>query len=393
MVAEIQTAEVLSSNTRFLDPRVKCPRAQEFDEKLGARIIGQENAVRAVSNLYQLFLAGMNQPNRPIGTLLFLGPTGSGKTRVVEAAAEVLFNDPNAVVKIDCAEFQHSHEIAKLIGSPPGYLGHRETSPLLSQENIDRFRTEEAPLSIVLFDEIEKASDALWQLLLGILDKATLTLGDNRRVNFSQTIIVMTSNLGAREMSGLMDARLGFTPVRRENSLDRCDANIDDKIHRTAVQAASRNFSPEFMNRIDKVVVFHSLNEEHLRRILELELCALQDRIMRSANTKFVFHCSDAVKEMLLREGIDYRYGARHLKRSIERLLVLPISNLVATGQVELGDSVDVDLDDSGCDIAFSKRPGDSPIGESHADYDSALEDFNSLLVAAAFRHQSAVTA
>ena len=393
MVAEIQTAEVLSSNTRFLDPRVKCPRAQEFDEKLGARIIGQENAVRGVSNLYQLFLAGMNQPNRPIGTLLFLGPTGSGKTRVVEAAAEVLFNDPNAVVKIDCAEFQHSHEIAKLIGSPPGYLGHRETSPLLSQENIDRFRTEEAPLSIVLFDEIEKASDALWQLLLGILDKATLTLGDNRRVNFSQTIIVMTSNLGAREMSGLMDGRHRLHARRDERTASiEARRNIDEKIHRTAVQAASRNFSPEFMNRIDKVVVFHSLNEQHLRQILELELCALQDRIMRSANTKFVFHCSDAVKEMLLREGIDYRYGARHLKRSIERLLVLPISNLVATGQVELGDSIYVDLDDSGCDVVFSKRPGVTPIGESHAGDESA-EEFNALLGAAALRHQSAVTA
>ena len=148
MVAEMRTEQVLSQNTFFLNPRLKCERAQQFNEKLEARIIGQEKAVCGMSNLYQLFLAGMNQASRPIGTLLFLGPTGSGKTRVVEAAAEVLFGNPNAVVKIDCAEFQHSHEIAKLIGSPPGYLGHRETSPLLSQENIDRFQTEEAPLSL-----------------------------------------------------------------------------------------------------------------------------------------------------------------------------------------------------------------------------------------------------
>src|SRR5687768_6966759 len=158
MVAEMRT-EPLLQNTFSLDPRLKCERAQRFDEKLGARIIGQEKAVRGMSNLYQLFLAGMNQPNRPIGTLLFLGPTGSGKTRVVEAAAEVLFNDPNAVVKIDCAEFQHSHEIAKLIGSPPGYLGHRETSPMLTQENLDRYHTERDQISFVLFDEIEKASE------------------------------------------------------------------------------------------------------------------------------------------------------------------------------------------------------------------------------------------
>jgi ATP-dependent Clp protease ATP-binding subunit ClpB len=388
MVAEMRTEQVLSQNTFFLNPRLKCERAQQFNEKLEARIIGQEKAVCGMSNLYQLFLAGMNQASRPIGTLLFLGPTGSGKTRVVEAAAEVLFGNPNAVVKIDCAEFQHSHEIAKLIGSPPGYLGHRETSPLLSQENIDRFQTEETPLSLVLFDEIEKASDSLWQLLLGILDKATLTLGDNRRVDFSRAIIVMTSNLGAREMSGLVDGGMGFTPARR---LNKVESNIDEKIHQTAVQAASRNFPPEFMNRIDRVVVFHSLNEHHLRQILELELSALQDRIMRSASTKFVFHCSGVAKEMLLNEGVDYRYGARHLKRSIERSLVLPISNLVATGQVEFGDSVFVDLDDSGCNLVFSKRLGGTLIGDSHA-ADEFAEEFNALL-GAGVRNQQAVAA
>src|SRR5215217_8210179 len=180
----------------FLDPDQKSPRAQDFEEKLSARIVGQERAVRRMSGLYQIFLAGMNPPNRPVGTMLFLGPTGSGKTRVIEAAAEVLFNDTNAVVKIDCAEFQHSHEIAKLIGSPPGYLGHRETAPMLTQENLDKYHTETDKLTFVLFDEIEKASDALWQLLLGILDKATLTLGDNRKVDFSRAVVIMTSNLG-----------------------------------------------------------------------------------------------------------------------------------------------------------------------------------------------------
>src|ERR1700752_1321234 len=364
MFAEVSKQQTLSTPPFFLDPRVKCQRAQEFDGKLATRIIGQENAIRGMSSLYQLFLAGLNQTNRPVGTLLFLGPTGSGKTPIAPQAAEAPFGDANAVIKIDCAEFQHSHEIAKLVGSPPGYLGHRETSPRLSQENIDRFQTEDNPFSLVLFDEIEKASDSLWQLLLGILDKGTLTLGDNRRVDFSRCVIVMTSNLGAREMSGLMSAAIGFAGAQRSNSASDGDSNIDEKIYRTAVQAASRNFAPEFMNRIDKVVVFHSLNEQHLRHILDLELCALQERILRSANTKFVFQCSAEVKEMLLREGIDYRYGARHLKRSIERLLVLPISNLVATGQVEVGDSVYVDLDDSGCDVAFSKHHSASTISD-----------------------------
>src|SRR3982750_795466 len=332
--------------TVFLDPDQKSPRAQEFEEKLSGRIVGQERAVRRMSGLYQIFLAGMNPPNRPVGTMLFLGPTGSGKPRVIEAAAEVLFGDQNAVVKIDCAEFQHSHEIAKLIGSPPGYLGHRETSPMLTQENLDKAHTEETKLTFVLFDEIEKASDSLWQLLLGILDKATLTLGDNRRVDFSRTVVIMTSNLGAREMSDMISGGIGFAPTKAGKPQE--DNEIDTKIYRTALEAAKRKFSPEFMNRIDKVVVFRSLKEHHLRKILDIELQAVQDRIMMSAGTKFVFQCSDEAKDMLLHEGIDYKYGARHLKRAIERFLVYPLSNLVATNQIGLGDLVNVDLNDSG---------------------------------------------
>ncbi|HYY42436.1 MAG TPA: AAA family ATPase, partial [Pyrinomonadaceae bacterium] len=268
MIATMEKQKKNTNETVFLDPDQKSPRAQEFEEKLAARIVGQERAVRRMSGLYQIFLAGMNPPNRPVGTMLFLGPTGSGKTRVVEAAAEVLFGDPNAVIKIDCAEFQHSHEIAKLIGSPPGYLGHRETSPMLTQENLDRYHNDDTKLSLVLFDEIEKASDSLWQLLLGILDKATLTLGDNRRVDFSKTMVVLTSNLGAREMSELISGGIGFAPAKGAKNPN--DTEVDQKIYRTAVEAARRKFSPEFMNRIDKVVVFRSLKEHHLRQILDL---------------------------------------------------------------------------------------------------------------------------
>jgi ATP-dependent Clp protease ATP-binding subunit ClpA len=342
--------------TIFLDPDQKSPRAQDFEERLSARIVGQERAVRRMSGLYQIFLAGMNPPNRPIGTMLFLGPTGSGKTRVIEAAAEGLYGDANAIVKIDCAEFQHSHEIAKLIGSPPGYLGHRETSPMLTQENLDRMHTDDLKLSLVLFDEIEKASDSLWQLLLGILDKATLTLGDNRRVDFSRSMVVMTSNLGAREMSELISGGIGFAPGKGAKNPN--DTDVDQKIYRTAVEAARRKFSPEFMNRIDKVVVFRSLKEHHLRQILDLELQAVQDRIMQSAGTKFVFQCSRKAKDALLKEGLDFKYGARHLKRSVERFLVYPLSNLVATGQIGLGDLVSVDLDEHTKKLVFSKRSG-----------------------------------
>ena len=359
-VSGIQAAKVSPAaiSQIALNPAQKGARAIEFENQLASRIIGQERAVRRLSSLYQVFLAGMQSPNRPIGTMLFLGPTGSGKTRVVEAAAEVLFGDPNAVIKIDCAEFQHSHEIAKLIGSPPGYLGHRETPPLLTQENLNRFQTEETKLTLVLFDEIEKASDSLWQLLLGILDKGTLTLGDNRRVDFSRTIVVMTSNLGAREMSEMISGGIGFAPSAGKQQ--QADTNVDQKIYRTAVEAARRKFSPEFMNRIDSLVVFRSLNEQHLQSILDLELQAVQNRISNVADTKFLFECSDEAKEFLLKEGTDYRYGARHLKRAIERLIVHPLANLVTTEQIGMNDSVYIDLDESVA-LSFSKITAKAP--------------------------------
>ena len=323
-----------------LDPSRRSNDARDFEAALRRKIVGQEQAVEKVAEIYQMFLAGLNPPSRPVGNLLFLGPTGSGKTRVVEAMAESLFGDARACIKIDCAEFQHSHEIAKLIGSPPGYLGHRETHPLLTQEALNQWHTEKLKLSILLFDEIEKASDALWQLLLGILDKATLTLGDNRRVDLSSCIIIMTSNLGAGEMNGLVDGGLGFAPKPVQ-----VDAALDEKIDRTAVEAARRKFTPEFMNRIDKIVVFKTLRPEHLQQILEIELGMVQQRVLMAAGAhQFVFNCTQKAKTFLLSEGTDPKYGARHLKRAIERHIVFPLANLVATAQVKLGDFVRIDL-------------------------------------------------
>ncbi len=357
-----QSGQKSATTPNYLNPDLKSPRAQEFEDKLESRIVGQERAVRRLTQLYQIFLAGLAHPGRPIGTMVFLGPTGSGKTRVVEAAAEVLFGDSNLITKIDCAEFQHSHEIAKLIGSPPGYLGHRETSPMLTQENLDRSHTDTLKLSLVLFDEIEKASDALWQLLLGILDKATLTLGDNRRVDFSRSIVIMTSNLGAREMSEMISGGIGFAPKPGV-----VDSEIDQKIYRTALEAARRKFSPEFMNRIDKVVVFRSLRDNHLRQILEIELTAVQERIMRGSGEKFIFKCTDEAKQFLLAEGIDFKYGARHLKRAIERFLVFPLSNLVATGQIGLGDLLIVDYSPEIGKLTFSKESDGALVTDSSA--------------------------
>jgi ATP-dependent Clp protease ATP-binding subunit ClpA len=370
-----ETGVVKNVNTKklvALDPDRKSVQAAQFETELRHRVVGQERALRKLASICQVFQAGMTNPTRPIGTMLFLGPTGSGKTHVVEAAAEVLFGDRNAVIKIDCAEFQHSHEIAKLIGSPPGYLGHRETQPLLTQENLDKYRTDENPFTLVLFDEIEKASDALWQLLLGVLDKATLTLGDNRRVDFSQTIIFMTSNLGAREMSKLVDGAIGFAPTGSDQLLP---SDLDQKIYHTATDAARRKFSPEFMNRVDKVVVFRGLRHEELRRIVDLELEAVQQRIDEGATERFTITATPAAREFLLAEGTDYRYGARHLKRAIERFVVHPLANLSATRQVRLGDVVILDVDRSGEKLACFRDDGETSLAAA------ALQSAHSLRV------------
>src|ERR1700694_1235544 len=326
------------ASQQTLDPTLRSVESQEFQAALRSKVVGQEEGVRALVDLYQVYCAGMSSTGRPVGNLLFLGPTGSGKTRIVEAAAEILFGDARAVIKVDCAEFQHSHEIAKLIGSPPGYLGHRETHPLITQEALSASHTEKLKLSFLLFDEIEKASDALWQLLLGMLDKATLTLGDNRRVDLSQTVIFLTSNLGGGEITELMEGGMGFVQPK-----DKPAAGLDEKVERRAVEAARRKFSPEFMNRLDKIVVFHPLRREQLEKVLEIELGQVQQRVLETAKGQFLFRVTDAGRDFLLQEGTDQRYGARHLKRSIERHVVYPLANLLATEQVHLGDLVCID--------------------------------------------------
>jgi ATP-dependent Clp protease ATP-binding subunit ClpB len=340
----------------LLDPTQNGRQAEHLENKLRNLIVGQDEAIHQIVRAYQMHLAGLCPVGRPIANFLFLGPTGSGKTRIVEATADSLLKDSRSVIKIDCAEFQHSHEIAKLIGSPPGYLGHRETQPLLSQETLNQHHTETIKLSFVLFDEIEKASDALWNLLLGILDKATLTLGDNRKVDFSAAMVFLTSNLGATEMSSLLNPRLGFHVPSLENVSS--DTRLGARITGAGIAAARRKFTPEFTNRLDKVVVFKSLGVEELRRIVDIELEMVQQRIhAAAANRPFVVSVTNPAKAFLLAEGTDFRYGARHLKRAIERLLVQPLSNLMASGQIHRGDSIRVTHEDGSAALIFGREP------------------------------------
>jgi ATP-dependent Clp protease ATP-binding subunit ClpB len=345
-----------SAQAQRMDTNERSSTSSHFENALRQKIVGQDEAVQALVELYQVFCAGLHSPGRPVGNLLFLGPTGAGKTRIVEAAAEILFGDSRALIKVDCAEFQHSHEIAKLIGSPPGYLGHRETHPQITQEALAASHTEELKLSFLLFDEIEKASDALWQLLLGMLDKATLTLGDNRRVDLSQTVIFLTSNLGGGEITELMQGGMAFVQPK-----DKPTTGLNEKVKKTAVEAARRKFSPEFMNRLDTVVVFKPLNREELDEVLEIELEQVQKRVLDSAASPFLFRITNEGRQFLLQEGTDQRYGARHLKRAIERYVVCPIARLLATAQVYSGDVLLIDWHPGDKGLAFLNDTGLRP--------------------------------
>lgn len=266
------------------------------------------------------------------GLFLLADFTVTHNTHAVEVLCEGLVGDPRACIKIDCAEFQHSHEIAKLIGSPPGYLGHRETPPLLTQEALAKFHKDGMPLSVVLFDEIEKASDSLWQLLLGILDKATLTLGTNVVVNFEKVMVIMTSNLGAKQMHA---KKYGF------KSTEEIEIADDAKNAEIAKEAAKKHFTPEFINRLDHIVVFKTLTREQIAEVMQIELGLIQKMFYEKA--KFVYQLTPAAKATILNEGYSIEYGARDVKRVIERRVRLPLSGLVASGQIAQGSAIVVD--------------------------------------------------
>ena len=325
-----------------LDAKRRSHASKVLEEEMMARVVGQDRAVRKIATTYDVIRSGLTPASRPIASWLFLGPTGVGKTKVCEALADSLFEDPTKFLKINCGEYQHSHEVAKLIGAPPGYTGYGDMSPVLSQQALEQYRTPETNFTLVLFDEIEKGHPALWDLLLGILDKGELTLGKGDRVDFTRTIIVMTSNIGARDMNNLVTAGLGFAP-KASDTMSR--AEMDQKIYRTAIEAARKRFSPEFMNRIDRAIVFRSLTREHVLTIVDMELAAVT-RKAGETDVPFTIMADPDARNFLLEEGYDARYGARELKRAIHRFVTEPLASLVACGDVLPNDSIVLTVED-----------------------------------------------
>lgn len=322
-----------------VDPTLLSNESLELQAKLKSRIIGQDRALDRLVYSLQKYRCGLQDPHRPLATLLFMGPSGVGKSEVAHVLAEILFDHRNALTRIDASEFRFEHEVAKLIGAPPGYIGHKDSGARLTQARLDRWQDKDKPkLNILLFDEIEKSHDSLHALLLGAFDYGRIVLGDGEEINLTKTIIICTSNLGSRDTEKLVNSSdIGFrTNSQRED--------VDQKIYEVAKKAAQRFFRPEWLNRIDRMIVFRSLSQAHLSKILNLELNKVQNRIIDSP-VRFVFRTSAAAKAFLLKEGTSETYGARELKRAVEKYIAEPLSSLVGSEQIDAKDTLFVDIE------------------------------------------------
>lgn len=338
-------------------------RADENDppssliDRLASKVVGQPAALRRIVPYVQMYQARLNPPDRPAGVFLLLGPTGTGKTRTVEALAEIIHGSPKQLLKIDCAEFQSDHEVAKLIGAPPGYIGHRETKPMLTQERLQASVSPRSDLAIVLFDEIEKAAPSFTALLLGVLDRATLRLGDNTPVNFEKTLVFLTSNLGAREMMRVVRPDIGFQGAER-----RSPESLADRLQVVALEAVRKRFSPEFVNRIDVVITYQPLDAESLGAILDQLVEELRQHVhSRLGERSFDVLVTPEARQVLLDRGTSEAYGARELRRTVHRLLTQPLAALVADGDLVPGSVVRVEAAEGGESLVLRQDPAESP--------------------------------
>jgi DNA-binding NtrC family response regulator len=337
--------------------------AEDLTAVLSQKVVGQPAATRVIVPYIQMFQAGLAPEGRPVGIFLLLGPTGTGKTKTVEALAEVLHGSQKNLLKVDCGEFQMEHEVAKLIGAPPGYLGHRETQPMLTQQKLNSVTSERCSLSLVLFDEIEKAAPSMTRLLLGVLDKGVLRLGDNSTVNFERSLVFLTSNLGAREMMKEINPEFGFQSAQQRT--DRTE--LTSKLQNIALGSVRKRFSPEFVNRIDCIITYQPLTPESLSAILDIQITDLQNHVnTRLGNRSFMLEVPFEARQFLLQKGTSTEYGARELNRTIHRSLTQPLATLVATGQLNPGARVRVDVAEDGEKLIIHTLESDAALAPAN---------------------------
>ena len=322
-------ADIVSDWTKIPLKRLtegETKRLAHLEKELHKRVIGQEEAVKAVAQAVKRGRVGLKDPGRPIGSFLFLGPTGVGKTELSKALAEAVFGSEQAMIRVDMSEYMEKHSVSKMIGSPPGYVGYDEGGQL--SEKVRR-----NPYSVILFDEIEKAHPDVFNILLQVLDDGHITDAHGRKVDFKQTIIIMTSNAGAQAI--MEPKKLGFMSGQDEKQdYERMKSNVMEEVRRL--------FKPEFLNRIDEIMVFHTLNKQHIRRIVSLLLKNLEARCADQMNIRL--RVSDSVKDYLAEAGYDSKYGARPLRRAIQTKLEDVLANEILEGKIKRGDTVKVQM-------------------------------------------------
>jgi len=339
-VSEPQIAATVSKWTNIPVEKLTAKESErllKLEEILHKRVIGQEEAVESIARAVRRARVGLKDPNRPIGSFIFLGPTGVGKTELSKALAEAMFGDENNIIRIDMSEYMEKHTVSRLIGSPPGYVGFDEGGQLT--EKVRR-----NPYSVVLFDEIEKAHPEVFNILLQILEDGRLTDGKGKTVNFKNTIIIMTSNVGASTIK--KQKSMGFAALSGENEKN----NQYEKMKENVMEELKRSFRPEFLNRIDDIIVFHQLEEEDLKQIVKLMLNSVAERL-REQNIEIEF--TDEAQEVLTKKGFDLTYGARPLRRAITKTVEDKLSEEMLRGNVQKGDTVKVSVEDS--ELTFNK--------------------------------------
>lgn len=330
-VKEEEIAHIVASWTGIPVKKLteeEADRLLNLEETLHKRVIGQDEAVKAVSRAIRRARAGLKDPNRPVGSFIFLGPTGVGKTELCKALAEVLFGDEDAMIRLDMSEYMERHTVSRLVGSPPGYVGYDDGGQLSE-------RVRRKPYSVVLFDEIEKAHPDVFNILLQILEDGRLTDSKGRTVDFKNTVIVMTSNVGAHSLR--KQKSIGF------GSGDNMAASEYQKMKDNIMEDLKKTFRPEFLNRLDETIVFHSLEEDHLKQIVKIMVDSVSARLEEK---DIYLEVTDAAKEFMTSEGFDPTYGARPLRRVIQRLLEDNLSEEILAGRVKVGDRVKVDVKD-----------------------------------------------